>query len=483
VPGEFRATHLMQSLATASGPYRPIVLKEAEIREVDVALTRAHAITVRVVDPWGDPLSGLLVLAKPADGRRHLPIPMNRLTDDHGRRRIYELQSGRYIVCAESDPLGLPQPAGSPGRREGFLRTCYPSAADETEAEVVRLDRSDVGELEIRMRRGRMLTISGRVFDASGAVASSALVMLSQFRSNGSSSRSVVVDTEGRFTIANVHPGDYAIEAALGGPDRPEQRRALEAGFLPVQVFTRLADDRFAGSGSLRSALVQEDRVFTLTGIFGRRTLEVVNVPRGWYVKSIRYGGKNIIDEPTEFKDSSDPSGLEVLLSNRGAAITGRVVDESGNPVSRAMVLMFRGDGSRSDVPLISSTRASSEGTFQMGPARGGDYLVVALPPSAAMLQAGEWDRIARLAAAAERISLGDFDLADVVDAVAKHRQALEAAAQPTPTAVWTSGLPPRCLTILSVKTPHAHSVLRFLSEPARQHTRANEPSSCHRIG
>jgi hypothetical protein len=86
------------------------------------------------------------------------------------------------------------------------------------------------------------------------------------------------------------------------------------------------------------------------------------------------------------------------------------VVDASGNPVGRARVLMFRGDGTRSDVRLISSTVASSTGSFRLGPARGGSYLIVALPSSAPMLQAGEWDRVARLAAGAERITLGDLD-------------------------------------------------------------------------
>lgn len=66
--------------------------------------------------------------------------------------------------------------------------------------------------------------------------------------------------------------------------------------------------------------------------VYGRRTLELVNVPRGWYVKSIRYAGNEIIDGPTTFKDSEEPA-IEVLLSNRGAVVTGRVTDDRGNPV------------------------------------------------------------------------------------------------------------------------------------------------------
>jgi hypothetical protein len=316
----------------------------------------------------------------------------------------------------------------------------------------VRLDRADVGELEIKMRVGSTFSVSGRILDASGAPASAALANFSEFRSNGSSSRGIVIDAEGRFTLTHVQPGEYAIEASIGGPDRPEQRRPLEAGFLPfrvdasdladvvvamkrgvdvagrvtledatsalpaalgsgLMVFTRLADDRLAGSGSMRMASVRkEDRIFMLTGMFGRRTMEVVNVPRGWYVKSIRYGGREIIDEATEFKDATDAPALEVVLSTRGAVVTGRVLDDSGKPVGRALVLLLREDGTRSDVRLISYTVASSSGTFVLGPARGGHYLIVALPSSTPMLQPGEWSRLARLAAAGETITLGDLD-------------------------------------------------------------------------
>jgi hypothetical protein len=449
--GDFRETHLTRSLATASGSYRPIVLKDREVREIHVALPRARAMNVRVVDPWGDPLSGLRVIAKSATGDNVSPLPFMQSTDDHGRIRIFGLQSGRYIVCAEADPLGFSDPPGSDGRREGLLRTCYPSAADEAEAEFVRLDRADVPELEIQMRRGRTFGISGRILDASGAPASGAFASLEHFQSNGSAGRGIKIDAEGRFSLANVQPGVYAIEASIGGPDRPEHRRPLEVGFVMVRVdasdvenllvsmergvdvagritledptapvpaspgsglmvSTRLAGDRVPGSGSMRTALVRENKLFTLEGIFGSRTVDVVNVPRGWYVKSIRYRGTEIIDHATEFKGSSDPSLLEVVLSNRGAVITGRATDDMGEPAGRALVMIFRDDGGGSDVRLTSRAVASSTGAFQIGPVRSGDYLIVALPSGAPMVQPGAWDRVARLATVAQRITLGDLE-------------------------------------------------------------------------
>jgi hypothetical protein len=316
----------------------------------------------------------------------------------------------------------------------------------------VRVDRSDVGVVEIRMRRGRTFTIAGRIVDASGAPATGARLMLSQFQSGGSTGMSHAIGTEGRFRISNVHPGEYAIEAWVGGPDQPEQRRPLERAFLPIRVdatdvsdlsvtlqktvnvvgrvtledpavrfarmpgyapialWARLADDTGPGSGSLLSAAVEDDRSFRMMNVFGRRTLDVVNLPRGWHVRSIRYAGREIIDEPTTFKDSGGEPAVEVVLSTRGAFVIGRATDEAGNAAGRARVLMFPADAARVSWRLPTETRASPAGQFRAGPLRPGEYRIVALPASAHPVQPGQSARLARLAAAAERVTLGELE-------------------------------------------------------------------------
>jgi len=276
---------------------------------------------------------------------------------------------------------------------------------------------------------------------------------LSKNWSGGSASTgmSQSIESDGQFRLSGVRPGEYAIEASLGGPDRPEHRRPLERAFVPVRVgdadltdvlvalqstvevsgrviledpaaafsrapgsgplsvWSRLADDVGSGGGSHASGLVGDDRRFTIQRAYGRRTLEVVNVPRGWYVKSIRYGAREIIDEPTMFKDGVEPA-IEVLLSNRGAVVTGRVTDDRGNAVQGATVLMFETDSQRMLWRFPSSTRASAAGEFRLGPVRGGDYFIVAMPANVQPIQPGELTRLQRLAAVAERVTLGDLD-------------------------------------------------------------------------
>jgi hypothetical protein len=271
------------------------------------------------------------------------------------------------------------------------------------------------------------------------------------------------VGSDGRFTVTNVPPGDYAIQAELGGSDRPEQRRELEVGYEPVRVDSsdidgmvvsmvksvevagrvtledaalpfprppgsglmvtaRLAGDSSAGMGSSGIAHAGEDRVFTLSRMFGRRILDVLNVPSGWYVKSIQYGGKEIVGVPTVFKAGRDPSELQVMLSTRGAMVSGRVVNERGEAVPGARVILLPADPAQWGVGQVTSVGVSVTGTFRLGPQRGGDYLIVAVIPSAKVPEPDDRDRVARLAEVAERIRLGDEEQRTLELRVIQHR-------------------------------------------------------------
>jgi hypothetical protein len=252
----------------------------------------------------------------------------------------------------------------------------------------------------------------------------------------------------GRFTVANVAPGDYAIQASIGGPERPEQRRDLEEAFVPVYVDSsdvtdlvvtmtkavvvagritleqpmpkvprdpgygpilisaRLAGHQLPGNAGSRGGSVGDDSVFYLDRLFGTRKLEVFNIPRGWYLKSIQYEGKDITNTPTEFKGSRDPSRLEIILSNRGAVVSGRLLGEAGETARRARVILFPAHPEQWNERHVLGVNVSPGGMFKLGPQRAGDYLLVAFDLSTLPLNLLDRERLARLAPDAERVTL-----------------------------------------------------------------------------
>jgi len=448
-PGSYRSTHEIQGLAGSPKP-TPIELTKGAIREINIALVRTRAIPVRVVDEFGDPLSDVYLSAYRPPAMNTAAVPMQHGTDDRGRMRVPGLGPGRYIVCADTIGIGGTQMVKNP-IRERLLRTCYPSAANEAEAEPVTVGTGPVEEIEIRMRRGRTFTLSGVVLDASGVPATGARIGLSVFTANSSSGwGGIRVGQDGRFRITGVRPGSYAIESSIGGPDRPEDRRAREAAFVPIRIVdgdaedlvvmlskgvdvpgrivledptqplpksqgsgfmirARLDGDFLSGTGSAQYAYLRTDRTFTLTGIFGRRTLEFANVPDGWYVKQIRYRGDDVIDKPIDFAQSDGAASLEVVLSNRGAMVTGRVVDDLGKPVRGAFLWLLRADAEAVTDPAV-HPRTSENGEFRLGPLRAGEYVVLAFASRVRPLERDDRARTAKLTALGERVRLTEFD-------------------------------------------------------------------------
>lgn len=442
--GQFRATHVTQPLGSPRG----FTLTAGQVRsDVNVALPRALAMTVRVVNEHAEPLAGVRISVIDAESGRTVRTGWTRSTDDRGHVREFGLHSGRYKVCAELNHRGSTRAS----RHEGFVRTCYPSAT-EAQAEPVPLEGIDIEDLEIRMRRGRTFVISGTLLDSVGNPVPKATISLGTFWRNGSSSRGIQLEADGGFTSVDVEPGEYAIQVSLGGPERPEDRRDLEIAFVPLRIdsadvtglvvsttkavdvagrvtiddpavtlprphgyaplhiLARLADQYLPGSAGSRSAMLGDDHVFYLAGLFGRRTLQVSNIPPGWFVKAIKYDGKDITDVPTEFTGSRDPSALEIVMSTRGAIVSGRAVDERGEPVRGARVLIFPANRRRWGAFTVPYAIASATGAFKLGPQRPGDYLVVAVGPNERIPDFEAEERMTRLAEAAERVTLNDAE-------------------------------------------------------------------------
>jgi protocatechuate 3,4-dioxygenase beta subunit len=448
-PGPYRSAYEFQPLV-AFVESRSIELAKGAVREINVALPRTASVPVRVVDEFGIPVSevGLAVYRWPAIDRTGSSI--QHRTDDRGRMRITGLRPGRYVICTNTFATGSTEGARN-AVRERLLRTCHPSAAGEAEAEPITVGTGEGDEIEIRMRRGRTFTVSGLVLDAAGAPAIGAQVDLNTYSAGSSSgSGGFSVRQDGRFRIANVAPGAYGLQVSIGGPNRPAERRAHEAAFVPIRladadlddlivtltravdvpgrivlddptrelpkaqgsgfmVTARLAGDFLPGSGSAISAHARTDRTFTLPEVFGPRTLAFRNVPIGWYVKSVRWRGNEAIDRPIDFARGTASDSVEVVLSSRGATVTGRVADDRGNPVRGAYVWLLRADGdSVTDAAIAEVTSATGE--FRFGPLREGEYVALAFGSRVRPLERDDRARAARLAALGERVRLSEFE-------------------------------------------------------------------------
>ena len=387
-----RGTHLDQSFGESAprDPLKPgrrappIELRNGETREnVDVALWRAFAVEGRVVDDAGEPVANTDVNISQWDGPSSMSIGRPRVTDDRGMFRFFGLRPGQYRICADADQHFGP----SEEARDKLIRTCYPSAVNDGDAQPVVLSSGEVGPIEIRLQRNRTYRITGIAIDSSGTPIPNANVTLVTVTPTGgsSSSSSIQVKPDGQFIASGVTPGNYAIQVSIGNWHftNPEDKRDQEMGYVPVRVDATNIDgvvvatskaakvagrivfeggipeqgtpklsimtmpDELAGGGRMMfgpqsPATVRDDMSFELDGLFGPQLLMVMGTPRGWIVKSVKYRGDDVTDRAVEFRSSSDPRLLEVSLTNQGAIVTGRVLGDDDKASSDASVFSCR---------------------------------------------------------------------------------------------------------------------------------------------
>ena len=215
----------------------PIELRDGETRDnVDIALWRAFAVEGRVVDDAGEPIANADVNISQWDGPSTMSMARPRLTDDRGMFRIFGLRPGQYRICADGGRhFGPSEDVG-----DKLIRTCYPSAIKDADAQPVVVSSAEVGPIEIRLQRNRTFRITGMAIDSSGAPIANPNVNLVSVTPTGSSSSSSSIQTKpgGQFIASGVTPGDYAIQVSTGSwrfPN-PEDKQDREMGYVPVRV-------------------------------------------------------------------------------------------------------------------------------------------------------------------------------------------------------------------------------------------------------
>jgi Carboxypeptidase regulatory-like domain len=425
-----RGTHLDQSFGETGprDPWKPswrvppLELRDGETREnVDVALWPAVAVEGRVVDDAGEPIANADVNISQWDGPSSMSMGRPRVTDDRGMFRFFGLRPGQYRICAD----GEAQFGRSEEARDKLIRTCYPSAVSDSDAQPVVVSSGEVGLIEIRLQRNRTYRIAGIAIDSSGTRIPNPSVNLVTVTPTGasSSSSSIQVKSDGQFIVSSVTPGDYAIQVGIGSWrfTSPEDKRDREMGYMPVRVDAADVDgvvvatskaakvagrivfeggvpeqgtaklsimarpDELAGRGRMMfgpqsPATVRDDLSFELDGLFGPQLLMVMGAPRGWIVKSVNYRGDDVTDTAVEFRSSSDPRLLEVSMTNHGAIVTGRVLGDNGKESSDASVVLLPADVSRwRPFPGLPAIPPKADGTFTIGPLRAGEYIVAAV--------------------------------------------------------------------------------------------------------
>jgi hypothetical protein len=167
------------------------------------------------------------------------------------------------------------------------------------------------------------------------------------------------------------------LEVAILPPFPVQGRLKADDGAIPpgLKVSLDLRDAVATDIRLQRRADVGGDGGFTLPDINADRYfVSVTGLPEGYYVKSIRLGKADVLEDGVEFPKKPEDS-LEVVVSGKAAAIHGSVTD-AGAGVT--VVLVPRGEKRRARPEFYRTALTDPRGRFTLAGLPPGEYKLFA---------------------------------------------------------------------------------------------------------
>jgi hypothetical protein len=403
---------------------RPIGLRAGERRDnVDITLPRDAVITGRLWDEHGEPVEGVEVRAfelRRRNGRVVAAAPaIARATDDRGQYRIIAVPPGSYMIGAFATGE-----LTTTGADRSYVSSYHPGMTDLSLARPVVVDAgAELSGIDIVLNPVRTATVSGIVLDPSGRPFTGTVSLTTSARSNvpALGSQAAATNDAGQFVLRGVPPGDYVLKAPVQGGGSPlfgtQYVTVLDRDPAPVTLTLtagatlagRLVFDAAPGTSSAglevtyastdfdrdppvhRSMFVRElDGTFRMTGVVGPSRLTVPRMPGcdTCYLKSATVDGTDAADTPFDFgMHGGSYRDVEVVISDAGATIEGRVVDEAEARAASTIVA----------VPVVEALRYPSSRYVKIGFKRDGRFEVAGLPPGEYIVAAASLDDGARV--------------------------------------------------------------------------------------
>jgi hypothetical protein len=435
-------------------PGEPIDVGPGSSRQgIDISLPDPATIAGRIVDDGGEAVEGadvrVLQIRYEAGRRRLADVPGvgPRRTDDLGRYRIYGLVPGEYLVralvgqlvTASGPALDLP----------GYAPTYFPGTSNPNAAKFVAVGLAQqFSGIDFALARAPLVHVTGRAVDAAGNPIQGGLGLLPSRRSASVADISVGarIDRDGTFEFPNVLPGEYVLQAW-----KSRKNSSTEGEF--ASQFVAVNDSNVTGlvvrmsTGSTISgrftlegaspitpaeidlspipvdadlspllgnppadADIKTDWTFEMAGISGPRRLTLMRAPSGWTLKRVLMDGIDVTDTSIPFgRPDQSIKDVEVVLTDRGGAVSGSLTDSRGRLLTDYTVVVFATDRERwfLESRFLKHSTPGRDGVFEVRGLPGGDYFVAAVD----QLQMEEWrdpDFLESIVSGATRVTLGD---------------------------------------------------------------------------
>ena len=252
-PGRYRVAATKAGFASPGAPLStpPIELAAGARRDdVVVAMQRGGVIAGRILDPSGEPVVDMRVMAlrkmQPQANAPAAPQAGTRAsfsagmfvgsvggqTNDLGEFRVHSLAPGEYYLQAMPIIMPVGPGASAPAGTPIIVPTFFPGTPDAASAQTIAVTAGQTtGDIVMRMVSAAAFDVSGTVVDETGQPVAGALVRIAPQRETrmpfGGLPNQARTDEQGTFTLRNVINGTYTLIAT---PARPMAGTGAGAG-------------------------------------------------------------------------------------------------------------------------------------------------------------------------------------------------------------------------------------------------------------
>jgi hypothetical protein len=416
----------------ANQPGTPIELVDGQVADkVSFALVRGGAISGRIVDEFGEPVSGAQVTLQRftyMGGARRLTGGGSEggfdRTDDLGQFRLYGLTPGEYYVTAtlrNMEFMPTPSTAVTPAM-DGYAPTFFPGTPSLADARRVAVRAGqDVLNITFPLSATKVGRISGRVTTSGGApYAGAMLTVAPSGETMGFNTTGSPIRPDGTFQTSGLPPGTYTLtvqpagnrfgnpgdsnvevarlDVPVNGDDVRDVfivtgrggvirgRVVTDDGSVPpfnpqqMRVVPQPAEPGMRMMG-LNPNPVRDDWTFEVSGLIDRVRLRAsLDAPGGgWVLKGALRDGIDLADVPADIGPGQVIEDVELVITQKVTEMTGMVVDDRNQPVTDASIVVFTDDkaqwgfGSR----YLRMSRPDTNGKYSLRITPAGGYRAI----------------------------------------------------------------------------------------------------------
>lgn len=389
------------------------VAEEQHVSGVVVKLVPLAVLSGHVQDEDGTPISSASIVVlrySYESGRRRLGLAaFGEQTNDLGEFEILNLAPGRYYLqVAQPRRRNIPAHTRWARPEEAYPITFYPNVRQISEATPIDVaPGAHVGNLDFHLRKVPAYHIRGHVAGQTGGQPQT----LDQFMVETPGTRSggiyqMGLQADGSFDIPGVANGSYDVSYShtrFGSGETPYPVQSVHVADADVNDLVFTDDPKIEVSGTISVegprpdklniyvALVPNNSVYSVGGMstadgsfhFASVPMQVCHLdlrsqpPEGYYVKSIRFGDREIKDSDIDFSNGAD-APLKIVLASDGGVIDGKVQTDNGQPSAGTEVTVARSDEYAGRADLLKRATTDAAGNFHIKDVAPGDYRVYA---------------------------------------------------------------------------------------------------------